>query len=152
MERRVLEEHDVGTLFALKSVVIHDLSAYVCPKDGELLLVGGVVDALHRQVLRVMLTENYELAGYEVRFLRKALGLTQQRLADLVGVDRVTVARWETAALEESLGGMTSIALRTVLSSVEGASSMRVPASAYREPPRPHPLRLELDAPMQAVG
>jgi DNA-binding transcriptional regulator YiaG len=95
-------------------------------------------------------TENFELGGYEVRFLRKAIGLTQQRLADLIGVDRVTVARWETHDLEKSLGGMTSIALRTVLVSaqVEGGQSMRVPASEYREPTRPHPSRLELDAPL----
>ena len=45
---------------------------------------------------------------------RTALGLTQQQLADAVGVHRVTVARWETgtavplglapALLEETLG------------------------------------------------
>jgi len=28
--------------------------------------------------------------------LRKALGLTQQRLADLIGAQRPTISRWET--------------------------------------------------------
>lgn len=40
-----------------------------------------------------MLLANYPLGGMEIRFLRKALGLTQQALADVLGVFRETVAR-----------------------------------------------------------
>ena len=36
------------------------------------------------------------MAGQEIKKLRKRLGMTQQELADKIGVDRVTVARWET--------------------------------------------------------
>ena len=36
----------------------------------------------------------------EVRRLRKRLGLTQARFGRLLGVHRVTVARWETGAAE----------------------------------------------------
>lgn len=32
----------------------------------------------------------------EFKRIREAAGLTQQRIADELGVDRVTVARWET--------------------------------------------------------
>lgn len=34
--------------------------------------------------------------GTEIKELRKRLKLTQQEFADKIGVDRVTVARWET--------------------------------------------------------
>lgn len=33
--------------------------------------------------------------GTEIKELRKSLKLTQQEFADKIGVDRVTVARWE---------------------------------------------------------
>jgi DNA-binding transcriptional regulator YiaG len=36
--------------------------------------------------------------GAEVRRIRRRLGLTQERFARLLGVHRVTLARWETEA------------------------------------------------------
>ena len=35
-----------------------------------------------------------------VRRLRQRLSITQQRLADALGITRVSVARWETGATE----------------------------------------------------
>jgi DNA-binding transcriptional regulator YiaG len=37
--------------------------------------------------------------GAEVKRIRRRLGLSQERFAKLVGVHRVTVAKWETDAL-----------------------------------------------------
>lgn len=39
------------------------------------------------------------MTGEEVRAIRKRLGLTQQELADKVGVARASVARWEIGAM-----------------------------------------------------
>ncbi len=36
------------------------------------------------------------MTGKEIKEKRKAKGLTQDELANLVGVSRVTIARWET--------------------------------------------------------
>ena len=36
------------------------------------------------------------MTPYQIVELRKALGLTQQRLADMLGAQRHTVSRWET--------------------------------------------------------
>ena len=36
----------------------------------------------------------------EIQKLRKALGLTQQALADTIGASQVSVARWETGVHE----------------------------------------------------
>ena len=51
-------------------------------------------------VSRVMgtriLKEVNSMTGTEIKALRKKLKITQQGLADAIGVDRVTVARWET--------------------------------------------------------
>ncbi len=43
-----------------------------------------------------------EMTGKEIKELRKKLNLTQQELADKVGVDRVTVARWENGSKHPS--------------------------------------------------
>lgn len=40
--------------------------------------------------------------GTEIKDIRKKRGLTQQELADIIGVDRVTVARWEIGAKKPS--------------------------------------------------
>lgn len=40
--------------------------------------------------------DNNHFTAQEIKKLRKKLGITQQELADQIGVDRVTVARWET--------------------------------------------------------
>ena len=42
------------------------------------------------------------MPGNEIRKLRKRLGLTQQQLADKLGVDRTTVSRWERGEVEPS--------------------------------------------------
>ncbi len=34
----------------------------------------------------------------KIKKLRKKLNITQQRLADLIGVSQITVARWETSS------------------------------------------------------
>jgi len=38
----------------------------------------------------------------EILELRKKLKMTQQQLADAIGIDRVTVARWETGKKKPS--------------------------------------------------
>jgi len=37
-----------------------------------------------------------KMTGKEISFRRKLLSLTQEQLAKLIGVSRVTIARWET--------------------------------------------------------
>ncbi len=39
----------------------------------------------------------------KIRRLRKAHGLTQQQAADLIGVHRVTICRWESGDLPNEL-------------------------------------------------
>jgi DNA-binding transcriptional regulator YiaG len=56
-------------------------------------LDGSLLDSLHEQLLLDVLSNGHVLAGEEVRFIRKALGLSQAALADRLGVHRVSVAR-----------------------------------------------------------
>jgi transcriptional regulator with XRE-family HTH domain len=49
----------------------------------------------------------------ELRELRNKANLTQQQLADLLNVDRMTINRWEAG--KTKLDRITSIAIRAVL-------------------------------------
>jgi len=52
------------------------------------------VDQLHEQIGRALARKPY-LTGTELRFLRKEMGLSQKRLADLLGTTEQTVSLWE---------------------------------------------------------
>jgi DNA-binding transcriptional regulator YiaG len=52
-------------------------------------------EGLHRAIGKMLVIERKYLDGKEFRFLRHELGLTQQSLAILLGVDVQSVARWE---------------------------------------------------------
>jgi len=154
MQARQLPEHDVANVFGLLSVVVKNLPALVCPKDGEIILMGGAIEMLSNELVKALLNETFPLGGCEIRFLRKAARMTQAQLADLLGVDRVTVARWEQAP-ESNVGVATSIAIRTVIRSSEqlvALVSPSPPPTTFRAPPRPHPARIELDAPALQVA
>ena len=52
-------------------------------------------DELDRQIALAVVNHQRSLTGQEVRFLRGLLDLTQTELAELLGKDAQSVARWE---------------------------------------------------------
>lgn len=53
------------------------------------------IEGLHKFIGLRIVNEKKALTGPEVRFLRHELGLSQQHLGVVLGVDAQTVARWE---------------------------------------------------------
>lgn len=66
-----------------------------------------------RRAAVVVLSEVAEVGGAEIRFARKALGLTQARLAGLLDVVPETVSRWETGS--EVMSRVSRLALLAVV-------------------------------------
>jgi DNA-binding transcriptional regulator YiaG len=66
-----------------------------------------------RRASVVVLSEAGDIGGAEVKFARKSLGLTQAKLAALLGVRQETVSRWETG--QEELGRTTQLAMLAVV-------------------------------------
>jgi DNA-binding transcriptional regulator YiaG len=66
-----------------------------------------------RRASVVVLSEAAEIGGAEIKFARKALGLTQARLAALLEVAPETVSRWETGA--EAMSRVSRLALLAVV-------------------------------------
>ena len=53
------------------------------------------VDGLHRCIAMQLVCDKPRLSGAEFRFLRKELGMSQSRLAAVLGNNAQTVAKWE---------------------------------------------------------
>lgn len=66
----------------------------VCEIDGEKAVSMSDVDELHELIGRSIAAKS-NLNAREIRFLRKELGLSQKRLADLLGSTEQTVSLWE---------------------------------------------------------
>ena len=90
----LLSGHDVHATPYGEGVSIHD------------------VDGLHRAIGRWLALEKKSLSGKEIRFLRKELGLTQERLADRLGTTCQTLARWEKDKVP--IPGPADILLRVI--------------------------------------
>lgn len=66
----------------------------ICEVDGEKAVSISDVDELHEVIGRSVAAKS-NLNASEIRFFRKELGLSQKRLADLLGSTEQTVSLWE---------------------------------------------------------
>ncbi len=86
-------------------------------RDGSPAFLPGAIDFLDRiRALFMSALDRPPSPGYIMR-LREALGMTQQQLGDAIGVDSMTVSRWERGTLRpsaESLAGLEKLRKRMV--------------------------------------
>lgn len=66
-----------------------------CPQCGELPEIPNV-RGLHAAIADFLFQKPTSLTGPEIRFLRKEMRMKAKELAAFLGVDKVTVSRWET--------------------------------------------------------
>jgi putative zinc finger/helix-turn-helix YgiT family protein len=109
---KTLERHDAGALLGLDGVTLVRVPALVCDKCGAVILDGAALDRAAEALTLVVVEGDGALRPGEVRFLRNALDMTQEALADRLGVHRTTVARWEIG--EVAIGQAESVALRAL--------------------------------------
>ena len=80
--------------------VSFEADAYVCPQCG---LEAGTVQsagAVQRAIADAYRTKMDLLTGEEIKALRKAWGLTQQDLAELMNIGIASIKRWETGLIQ----------------------------------------------------
>lgn len=63
-------------------------------EDGPVVAIQDM-DGLHRAIATDIANKHGRLTSRELRFLRSMLRLSQQKLAEHSGVQRITVTRWE---------------------------------------------------------
>jgi transcriptional regulator with XRE-family HTH domain len=79
----------------LDNVWLVGLEMYVCPECKLRLPIFRDLELITRYITRELVRERGRLNGASVLFLRKAMRLRASELAEIIGVDRVTVSRWE---------------------------------------------------------
>lgn len=101
--------------------------------DGSPAITSDELGRLELRAALTVLSEVEEIDGGELKFARKALGLTQAELARHLGVTMETVCRWETG--KEGFKRQTQLAVLRLLQQVErhGEDVLRTPARTHAE-------------------
>jgi YgiT-type zinc finger domain-containing protein len=97
----VVPSHNVSALlgFERHKVVVRDVQAWVCGQCGHVAIDGMVLERLAGEVALWICRAGQRLTDEQAKYLREMLGISQKDLADRLGINRVTVARWESGAL-----------------------------------------------------
>ena len=111
--RRELGRYDLGPVLGLEGVTLLGAKGLVCDHCGEVMLDGEVIDQATEVLNLLLVSQAGVLTPSEVRYLRKELEMTQEQLAERLGIHRVSVARWETGEVE--IGQVESMALRAMV-------------------------------------
>jgi putative zinc finger/helix-turn-helix YgiT family protein len=79
----------------LDNINIGNIFAYRCPTCKELHPIIPNIKGLHEKIAEIIANKKSILIGKELVFLRKELRLKAKDLANMMGVSKVTVSRWE---------------------------------------------------------
>ena len=83
----------------LPNVYIHGLEPMIDHEGDEVIEIPFIA-ALHAEIVRGIVVHNGTMSGLELRFVRSELGMTQAELAKILGVQQLTVGRWERSENE----------------------------------------------------
>jgi len=79
----------------LENVVLKGIDIFRCD-CGERVISVPRVPELNALIGETLIQKDSPLAGSEIRFLRKNMGLTGKRLSEIMGIDNATISRWES--------------------------------------------------------
>jgi len=82
----------------LDTIWLEDCDLYACPNCSLRMPILPAMDAMKRAITRELVLSHGRPSGDEIVYLRKAMGLKASELAEILGVNRVTVSRWENNA------------------------------------------------------
>lgn len=79
----------------LDNVTLINVEYYRCPECGEEFLGYGNIEVLHEKIVGFFLQKKALLTGKEIRFIRKHLGYSGAKFAEMVGYDPASIYRIE---------------------------------------------------------
>ncbi len=120
-ERNAVRRYDIG---GLPHVELHGVEVIRCAVCGRDTVAIPRIAQLHRALAHQMVLQQRMLAPIEIRFLRKHVGLSGNDFAQMMGVARETVSRWETGA--NPMGAVADRLLRLIVVTHEPSDSYAV--------------------------
>ena len=110
VERNAVIRYDMG---GLPNIVLRGVERSRCEQCGKESVRIPRNGQLHRVIADYLIQQKRQLAGDEIRFLRKHMGFSAEDFAGCMGVSRESVSRWETGA--EHMGAISDRLLRTLV-------------------------------------
>ena len=120
-ERNAVRRYDIG---GLPHVELHGVEVTRCQGCGKEGMAIPRIGQLHRVLADAFVRQRRMLAPVEIRYLRKHIGLSAGDFAQMMGVARETVSRWETGA--QPMGAVADRLLRLLLVTHEPTESYAV--------------------------
>lgn len=96
----------------LTNVVLSGITVHMCEKCQTAYPELPAVQSLHAAIAKHFLFRREGLCGEEVRFLRKEMGIKAKDFAEMLGVTKVAVSRWENS--QQPLAAITDRLIRCV--------------------------------------
>lgn len=96
----------------LSNVVLSGITVHTCEKCRATYPELPAVQSLHAAIAKHFLFRREGLRGEEVRFLRKEMGIKAKDFAEMLGVTKVAVSRWEHS--QRPLAAITDRLIRCV--------------------------------------
>jgi len=93
MTHRVAENYNYLES-GLDNVILKGIDVFRCSCGEEVARIPSIGE-LHRLIGLKLVKKDSLLNGKEIRFLRKNIGVSAQKLARQMGVDNATISRWE---------------------------------------------------------
>ena len=94
----------------LENVVLCGIELIKCSHCGNEDPIIPAMDDLFRTIALALVRKPYRLAGEEVRYLRKYMGLTGDGFSRLLHVDKTTLSKWENN--DDPVGVQSDLAIR----------------------------------------
>jgi DNA-binding transcriptional regulator YiaG len=109
----------------LDNVVLCGIEIIKCDHCGNEDPILPALDHLFRAIALALVSKPYRLAGEEVRFLRKYLKLTGDKLSRLLHVDKTTLSKWENN--DDPVGTQSDLAIRLIVMSLDKGLKKKLP-------------------------
>jgi transcriptional regulator with XRE-family HTH domain len=98
----------------LPYLIVTEVPCEIDPEFGSI-VSGEALKQCERIAAEALILKRIPIAGREIKFLRKAAGLTLQELADKVGIKTTqTILNWEKEE-NERLSNATEVAIRLII-------------------------------------